>query len=69
MNWTVQLLADNLGEFRPAEAQDFLSNEPSSGSIAFAPGQTEATVRVGIAGDTNPEWNEYFKVVVCSGGR
>jgi len=39
---------------------------PVSGSLTFAPGETRKTISVDIVGDTTPEFDETFKVVLSN---
>jgi Ca2+-binding RTX toxin-like protein len=47
-----------------ASADDFAG--PTSGAIAFAPGQTSATIQVFVTGDTIAESDESFSVVLSN---
>ncbi len=47
-----------------ASAADFTG--PTSGTLTFAPGATQATIEIAIAGDTASEGNEAFSVVLTN---
>lgn len=64
--WTVDLPGGLTG----ADAGDFAAGAALTGVVHFAAGQTSATIRLPITGDTAPERNESFTVTLSapSGG-
>ena len=61
VNWSIVGSGSN-----PASASDFLDRVFPSGEISFAPGQTLASVSFQLAGDSIPESDEQFSVVLSN---
>ncbi|HNC52334.1 MAG TPA: Calx-beta domain-containing protein [Accumulibacter sp.] len=62
---TIDFAVSGLGS-DPVDNDDFSDGVLPSGTLAFAPGQTEQTLRLAIAGDSLLEHNERFQVSLAS---
>jgi hypothetical protein len=59
VNYSVTGLGEN-----PATAADFIGNALPSGSVSFADGESNKTITIDVAGDTDLESDESFTVVL-----
>src|SRR5262249_12996712 len=50
----------------PANAADFANGQFPSGTVSFSPGDTNKTITVNVAGDTQVESNEGFALILSS---
>lgn len=63
-DWTVA--GASVAGTLPANAADFAGGAFPAGTVAFAPGQTTATIAVPVAADTLGEFNEAFSVTLSN---
>lgn len=53
-------------DYGTADALDLATGQATTGTIVFAPGQTQALISIGVAGDLRPELDETFSLRLVS---